>query len=119
MELLKGKNVLLTGATGGIGSKTAKLLLSSGANIFITGRNAEKLEQLANELGIEPSNFCVADISKTEDIEQLKQQFFMVYSTIDVLVNAAGVGIIKPMDTLSEEDFTKTLQFNLVDCFYC
>jgi short-subunit dehydrogenase len=86
MELLKGKNVLLTGATGGIGSKTAKLLLSSGANIFITGRNAEKLEQLANELGIEPSNFCVADISKTEDIEQLKQQFFMVYSTIDVLV---------------------------------
>jgi short-subunit dehydrogenase len=41
----------------------------------------------------------------------------MVYSTIDVLVNAAGVGIIKPMDTLSEEDFTKTLQFNLVGPF--
>jgi short-subunit dehydrogenase len=117
MELLKGKNVLLTGATGGIGSKTAKLLLSSGANIFITGRNAEKLEQIANELGIDSSKYCVADISKSEDIERLKQQFFLVYSTIDVLVNAAGIGIIKPMDTLTEEDFTKTLQFNLIGPF--
>lgn len=117
MEILKGKNVLLTGATGGIGSKTAKLLLSSGANIFITGRNDAKLEQVAIELGLDASKYCVADISKIEDIERLKQQFFLVYPTIDVLVNAAGIGIIKPMDTLTEEDFTKTLQFNLIGPF--
>jgi short-subunit dehydrogenase len=117
MEFLKGKNVLLTGATGGIGSKTAKLLLGSGANIFITGRKAEKLEQIANELGIDSSRYCVADISNSDDVERLKQQFFLVYSTIDVLVNAAGIGIIKPMDTLTEEDFTKTLQFNLIGPF--
>ncbi len=117
MELLKGKNVLLTGATGGIGSKTAKLLLSSGANIFITGRNADKLEQVATELGIDSSKYCVADISNSNDVERLKQQFFLVYSSIDVLVNAAGVGIIKPMDTLTEDDFANTLKFNLIGPF--
>ncbi len=117
MELLKGKNVLLIGATGSIGAKTAKLLLTSGANIFITGRNGAKLEQIANELALDSTKFCVADISSSADIENLKQQFFSTYSSIDVLVNAAGIGIIKPMETLSEEDFIKTLQFNLIGPF--
>ena len=44
MESLKGKNILLIGATGGIGSKTAKLLAASGASLFLTGRNELKLE---------------------------------------------------------------------------
>lgn len=43
METLKGKNILITGATGGIGSETARLLKVSGANLFLTGRNAAKL----------------------------------------------------------------------------
>lgn len=117
MELLKGKNVLLIGATGSIGAKTAKLLLTSGANIFITGRNGAKLEQIANELALDLTKFCVADISNSVDVENLKQHFFSTYSSIDVLVNAAGIGIIKPMETLSEEDFIKTLQFNLIGPF--
>ena len=47
MESVKGKNILVVGATGGIGSKTAKLLAGSGANIFLAGRNAEKLDIVA------------------------------------------------------------------------
>jgi len=113
MELLKGKNVLLTGATGGIGSKTAKLLLSSGANVFITGRNAEKLELIGNELNINVDKRFAADISNAHDVALLKERFFTVFETIDVLVNAAGIGIIKPMDTLTEEEFMQTIQFNL------
>ena len=76
MELLKGKNVLLTGATGGIGSKTAKLLLSSGANVFITGRNAEKLELIGNELNINVDKRFAADISNAHDVALLKERFF-------------------------------------------
>jgi short-subunit dehydrogenase len=113
MELLKGKNVLLTGATGGIGSKTAKLLLSSGANVFITGRNAEKLEIIGNELNINADKRFAADISNVHDVALLKERFFAVFETIDVLVNAAGIGIIKPIDTLTEEEFMQTIQFNL------
>ena len=43
MESIKNKNVLIVGATGGIGSKVAKLLSGSGANLFLAGRNSEKL----------------------------------------------------------------------------
>ena len=42
MEILSGKNILVVGATGGIGSGTAKLLAGSGAKLFLAGRNAEK-----------------------------------------------------------------------------
>jgi short-subunit dehydrogenase len=49
MDTIKGKNVLITGATGGIGSKTAKLLSASGANLFIAARNKEKLQSLAKK----------------------------------------------------------------------
>lgn len=113
MELLKGKNVLLTGATGGIGSKTAKLLLSSGANVFITGRNDEKLAIIGNELNINADKRFAADISNADEVALLKDRFFAVFETIDVLVNAAGIGIIKPMDTLTEEEFMQTIHFNL------
>ena len=47
METLNGKNILLIGATGGIGSKLVKLLAGSGANLFLAARNEEKLQQLA------------------------------------------------------------------------
>ena len=46
MESVKGKNVLLIGATGGIGIKTARLLAGSGANLFVAARNKEKLQSL-------------------------------------------------------------------------
>ena len=50
MERLKNRPVLLTGATGSIGSATARLLASGGAHLYLTGRNREKLGSLAREL---------------------------------------------------------------------
>ena len=53
MESVKNKNVLIVGATGGIGSRVAKLLAGSGANLFLAGRNSEKLAALAQEAGLD------------------------------------------------------------------
>ena len=47
MESVKGKNILITGASGGIGSATARLLAGSGANLFLAGRKVDKLQQVA------------------------------------------------------------------------
>lgn len=117
METLKNKNVLITGATGGIGRKTAALLKNSGANLFLTGRNADKLRSIAEELKIAESNTYAADLSNERDVHQLKQQFYQAYPSIDILVNAAGIGIIKPVDELSPEEFMKTIQSNLLAPF--
>lgn len=113
MENLKGKNVLLVGASGGIGSNTAKLLAGSGAVLFLAARNIEKLKAVAEACGVPDERIMSLDISNAEDVLSLKEKYFSQLSTIDILVNAAGIGIIKSMDTLEEQDFLKTLQYNL------
>jgi len=113
METLNGKNVLVIGATGGIGSKVVKLLAGSGAKLFLAGRNAEKLQQVANDNAIPSDRTFALDISQPEAVNELKGKYFQQLPTIDILVNAAGIGIIKSMETLSEVDFLKTLNYNL------
>lgn len=113
MESLKNKNVLITGATGGIGSKTVQLLAGSGAHLFLAARNAEKLAAVAAQHNIPAEQTLALDLSKPEEVAVLREKFFNRFGTIDVLVNAAGVGIIKQMETLTEIDFLKTLNYNL------
>jgi short-subunit dehydrogenase len=113
MESVKHKHVLIVGATGGIGSRVAKLLAGSGANLFLAGRNSEKLAALANELNLPTSKTLALDISKPAEVSVLKEQFFAQYPTIDILVNAAGLGIIKSSDTLTEDEFMQTIHTNL------
>ena len=113
MQTLKDKNVLLIGATGGIGSRTAKLLAGSGANLFLAGRNADKLQQVATECNVPTDRTFALDISQLTEVTALKEKYFQQISSIDILVNAAGIGIIKSMDTLDESEFLKTLHFNL------
>lgn len=113
MQTLKDKNVLLIGATGGIGSRSAKLLAGSGANLFLAGRNADKLQQIATECNVPAERMFALDIAQPAEVATLKEKYFQQFETIDILVNAAGIGIIKSMDTLDESEFLKTLQFNL------
>ncbi len=117
MDTVKGKNILIVGATGGIGSNVAKLLAGSGANLFLTGRNARKLEEVAAASGIDPTNTLVIDITNSTDIDTLNTKYFSIFPTIDILINAAGIGIIKQIDTLTEEDFITTINNNLIGPF--
>ncbi len=113
METVKGKNILIAGATGSIGSITAKLLQQSGASIFITGRNKEKLAAIAQSLNLPFAQTFAADLSKPEEVKALADQFFAQHTSIDILVNASGIGIIKTMDTLTDVEFLQTLNYNL------
>ena len=117
MESVKDKNILIIGATGGIGSKTARLLAGSGANLFLAARNKEKLLSLAAEIKLSSDKIFALDISKPEEVATLKEKFFIQYATIDVLLNAAGIGIIKQSETLSETEFLQTLNYNLYGPF--
>jgi short-subunit dehydrogenase len=117
METIKGKKILLIGATGGIGQRTAKLLHQSGAQLFLTGRNAGALKDLADSLGIPAEQVMAADLSSSEQITFLQQQYTAVFTELDVLINASGIGIIRPMEQLTETDFMQSLQTNLVAPF--
>lgn len=117
MESVKGKNILIVGASGGIGSAIAQLLAASGANIFLAGRSITKLTAVATAAKLDTEKIFALDFSNAEAVAQLKEKYFAVYPSIDILINAAGVGIIKPFDTLQESDFLQTLQYNLVGPF--
>ncbi len=118
METLKGKQVIIVGATGGIGAHAAKLIHGSGAIVYITGRNAQKLQELSTELSIPQERVFVMDIADENEVNNTIQQILSLTPNIDILVNAAGIGIIKPMETLSSADFNQSLQINLFGSFY-
>jgi short-subunit dehydrogenase len=116
METIKGKNILLIGATGGIGQHLLKLLHTSGANLFITGKDENKLNDIINQYTID-DNFFLGDLTEIENVNKLKEKYFSSFSSIDILINASGIGIIKPTENLSETDFMKTLMINLFSPF--
>ena len=117
MESLKGKNVLIVGATGGIGAETAKLMQSSGARLFLAGRNAGKLQELASSLGIPAERTFAADVTNEQSIAGMAQAFHAQAPAVDVLVILSGIGIIKPMESLSIEEFQRTINTNLTGPF--
>jgi short-subunit dehydrogenase len=113
MESIKNKNILVIGATGGIGGKTVQLLSASGANLFLAARNAEKLQEIAKQFDIPQENTFTLDISNPEEVNNLKEKFFTQFTSIDIFINAAGIGIIKSTEELSETDFLRSLNYNL------
>ena len=117
METVKGKHVLVTGATGGIGMLTAKLLAGRGAVVYISGRNAGKLNVVARQLNIPSERVFIADLSDHAQVMDMAEKIHVVVPALDVLVNAAGIGIIKPIGTLSPDEFSRTLNSNLVAPF--
>lgn len=117
MEKLTGKKVVVAGATGGIGAHLVRLLHQSGAVLFITGRNATKLAELAASLSIPPEHCFATDLSDQNGMLRLGEAVLERLGTPDILINTAGVGIIKPLEQLTAEDLMTSLQTNLVGSF--
>ena len=118
MEIIKDKNILIVGATGGIGKATALLLKQSGANLFITSRNESKLAELSAELDLPRNQTFLLDITDANAVKNVAENIHQQIPAIDILINAAGIGIIKPIENLTEQDFMQTVQVNLAGAFY-
>ena len=85
---LKDKAILITGGSSGIGKATAKLMVEKGAKVAITARGEERLQKVANEIGVLPIQ---ADVSNPADIEKTYKTFIEEFGHLDVLVNNAGL----------------------------
>ena len=117
MEKLTNKKILITGATGGIGSETAKLLAGSGAVLFLTGRKSDQLKALAETLKIPAERLFITDLTDEYAVNTMAESILEHAGNLDILINAAGLGIIKPIEQLSLQEFTRTLNANLVGAF--
>jgi len=120
MSSLKGKNAVVTGSTSGIGRGIAIELAKHGANIIVTGRNREAgLEVVKNiiELGRQ-AYFIQADISNYRDINRLYEFSLGKYSEIHILINNAGVEILRSIDETDVKDLEYLYRVNLFAPFY-
>ena len=84
MQTLKDKHILVIGATGGIGSRTAKLLAGSGAKLFLTGRNADKLQAVAASCKVSPDRYLALDCSQDGSVNELKERYFQQFPTFQL-----------------------------------
>ncbi|GAB3921733.1 SDR family NAD(P)-dependent oxidoreductase [Mucilaginibacter myungsuensis] len=107
---LQNKNVVITGGSQGIGLATAKQFIQQGANVWITGRNADNLQKAADEIGSAKLKTVVSDTSKFEGIAALEKAVAESGQKIDVLFLNAGVATFAPIEHVTEADFD--LQFN-------
>ncbi len=110
------KTALVTGATGGIGAEIAKSLHEQGATICISGRNEEKLNALANELG-DNVYALPADLSNDDDIKDLVKRANEAMGNIDILVNNAGLTRDGLSMRMSNDDWQNVLDVNLTAPF--
>lgn len=110
-----GKVVLITGASSGLGAAMAVAFAEQGADVAISGRRLERLEQVAKKVE-ETGRRCVvvqADASKIADCERFAQTTKEELGRIDVVINNAGLGTAVPMTRETPEQWREVVDINL------
>lgn len=115
MSSIKGKIVLITGASSGIGEATARLLAARGATVVLGARRLERLERLAasiNEVG--GLAICrTLDVTSREDTQAFVDFAERRYGRIDVIVNNAGVMPLSRLDALKVAEWDRMIDVNI------
>lgn len=107
---LIGKTVLVTGASSGIGRATAIACSKMGANVVITGRNSDRLQETFDSLEKSGKHLqLIGDLTNTEELNRIIESVPL----LDGLVNNAGISFTKPIGYLKKEDIQRVYDANL------
>ena len=115
---LSSKTVLITGASQGIGEAAAKTFVEAGANVMLTARSSDKLENIKRNLG-DRTEYFAGDISDPNIVIELIDCCHAHFGALDILINNAGT--IQPIGLIHEikpEDWSSVIDTNLKSVFY-
>lgn len=113
------KNILISGATGGIGSEVAKTLANNDCRLLlIYNNNSTEAKKIENEL----STICQVKVYKCNltslfEVQNMVKEILNEFKTIDCLVNCAGVSLFQQIQDLTEDDFNYIINNNLKSVF--
>jgi 3-hydroxybutyrate dehydrogenase len=121
-DMLQQKTALVTGSTSGIGLGIAEALARRGANIILNGfGDGHEIERLRARLASEhrvAAGYYGADMSRTEEIEQMMRSVLGQFGAVDILVNNAGIQHVAPVDEFPVAKWDAILAINLSAAFH-
>ena len=116
-NILKNKNCLITGATGGLGKEIAIEFAKKGCNIFLTGRNRTKLENLKSEIqkidNVISIEYQLTDLRKDTELNLLISTIRQKFKQIHILVNCAGIFPVNEISKSSIDDYDNCMSLNV------
>jgi short-subunit dehydrogenase len=121
-EQLKNKNIVITGASGGIGAEIARLCAKNGANLILLARSLDKLQELQNVLQQEYNvnvRIFQLDVSDTEKVTEVFSRIFEEIDHIDILVNNAGFGVFREAHEAVMDEIKGMFNVNVIGLMAC
>ena len=116
MTSIEGRVAVVTGAGRGIGRAIALELAAMGAKVALVARNAAELEQTASNAG-RNSRVIAGDVRNKADVHRLLDEAASTLGPVDILVNAAGIGVFGRVTDFSDADYDAILDTNLRSIF--
>lgn len=118
MEGIKDKVVVITGASSGLGEATARRLVNGGAKVVLGARRMERLQSLAQELGLDERAVVKTDVTQRDQVEALVERAIQLHGRIDVMLNNAGVMPHSPLERLKVEEWDQMIDVNIKGVLY-
>ena len=115
MSGIKGKVVVITGASSGIGEATARLLASKGAHVVLGARRTDRLEALTKAITAEggSARYRPLDVTRREDMQSFVEFALGAFGRVDVLINNAGVMPLSKLEALKVDEWNRMIDVNI------
>ncbi len=112
---LQNKNIIVTGASSGIGEATAETLAKAGANVILTARRTDRLKKLKEKIENDggKAHIVTADVVSKEDWKKVIKETHDNYGKVDVLVNNAGLMPLSFIENLHTDEWDQMVDVNL------
>ena len=115
---LENKNCFISGASGGLGEEIAKELASQKCNLFLTGRDGEKLSRIKENIKKSINDkikveYEIGDLNNFEDIKKIITTSRKTFDNFDILINSSGIFLNKSIQDSSLEEFEKIFNVNI------
>jgi len=117
MALIENQVAMVTGAGRGIGRAIAVELARLGARVALAARSRSELEETAGRIG-RAASVMPTDVRKNDEVQRLVEQVSAALGPVDILVNAAGIGIFGPVVQFRDQDFENLIDTNFRGIFY-
>lgn len=120
MSSLKGKVIVITGASSGIGEATARILAEGGATIMLGARRVENLKNITTDLQDKGylADYKELDVTSREQMDQFIKDVSHTYGKVDVIINNAGIMPLSMLEELKVEEWDRMIDVNIRGVLY-